>query len=304
MNLELRHLRLLVEIADRGGLTRAAASLHLTQSALSHQLRDAEEKLGTALFRREGRTLVRTDAGERILATARKVIEEMETAERDARRIAGTKTRQTIRLSTECYTCYYWLGPLMERFSKRFPDVDVEVVIEATRRPIQFLIEGKLDLGIVNLPTSDRRLQYEPILEDELVAILPPDHRLAAKPFLLPKDFTGENLVLYDTNPSDITFLVKFLKPAKVAHGRIHHVQLTEAILELVRAGRGVSALARWAIEPQAERLGLVLKPLGRKGLRREWTAVTRRGEVPPHIRELITLLATSPSSVRMKMRA
>ena len=301
MDLDVRHLRLLIEIADCGGLTRAAESLHLTQSAASHQLKDAEEKLGTPLFRREGRVLVRTEAGERMLGAARRVLEELEIAERDARRIAGGE-RQKLRLSTECYTCYYWLGPLMERFARRFPDVDVDVVIEATSRPVDFLLRGKLDLAVVDEPTRDRGIEWEPVLKDELVAVLPPSHPAARKPFLEPKDYAGETVVLYEGKLEEFRFLREFLWPAKVEPKRIHQVRLTEAILELGRAGRGVSALARWSVEEQAHRLGLVTRPLGRKGLRRNWVAGRRAGPCPPHLREFIDLLATSPTLARLSV--
>lgn len=299
VDLEIRHLRLMVEIAERGGLTRAASALNMTQSAASHQLRDAEERLGTPLFRREGRALVRTEAGDRILESARRVLEEMSRAALDARRIAGG-TREKLRIATECYTCYYWLGPLMERLSRRFPDVDVEVVVEATHRPVDYLLAGKLDIGIINLPNRFPGLTFEKILVDELVGVVSPTHRLAAKRFLEPKDFAGEPMILYDVDPTQITFLQKFLKPARVTPGRIHHVKLTEAILELVRAGKGVSALARWAVEPQAQRLGLVLRPLGKKGFAREWNAAYRKGTLAPHMREFIDLLATEPMDVRL----
>src|SRR5437762_8515296 len=115
MDLEVRHLQLVAAVADVGSLTRAGDRLHLTQSALSHQLRDIESRLGAALFLRVGKRLVLTPAGDRLLASARDVLERLRETEDDIRQM-GLERRGVIRLSTECYTCYHWLPPLLTKF--------------------------------------------------------------------------------------------------------------------------------------------------------------------------------------------
>ena len=114
MHLEIRHLKLVAAIAENGSVTRAGNQLHLTQSALSHQLRDAEEQLGARLFERLKGTMTLTAAGERLLKSARTVIEELERAEKDIHegaKCGNGVDRGVIRLSTECYTVYHWLPP-------------------------------------------------------------------------------------------------------------------------------------------------------------------------------------------------
>src|SRR6202163_4107801 len=113
--LEVRHLKLLVTVAEEGSVTEAGRRLHVTQSALSHQLRDAEEKLGTALFLRLGKKMVLTPAGEKMLVCARKVLDELRAAEGQIEGLNGG-TRGVIRVSTECYTCYHWLPPVLKKF--------------------------------------------------------------------------------------------------------------------------------------------------------------------------------------------
>src|SRR3954469_11021686 len=115
VDLEVRHLRLVAGIADAGSMTRAAERLHLTQSALSHQLRDIELRLGTPFFTRLGRRMILTAAGRRVLDTARRVIADIERAEEDLRRLAGHGDG-TIRVCTECNTGYHWLAPLLAVF--------------------------------------------------------------------------------------------------------------------------------------------------------------------------------------------
>src|SRR5262245_19076455 len=102
MEIELRHLRLVRAVVEHGSMTRASGRLHVTQSALSHQLRDLEGRLGTALFERIGRRLVLTAAGERLLESARAVEDELARARDDIRRMVTGEAAE-LRLSTECY---------------------------------------------------------------------------------------------------------------------------------------------------------------------------------------------------------
>src|ERR1700694_389433 len=115
VDIEIRHLQLVAAVADVGSLTRAGDRLHLTQSALSHQLRDIEERLDAPLFLRIGKRLLLTPAGERLLWSAKKVLERLEQTEHDIRQM-GRDRAGMLRLTTECYTCYHWLPPLLLRY--------------------------------------------------------------------------------------------------------------------------------------------------------------------------------------------
>ena len=151
MQLEIRHLKLVAAIAETGSVTLAGNRLHLTQSALSHQLRDAEEQLGVALFERRDRRMALTAAGERLLQSARTVLEELARAEKEIQECNGNgPAKGVLRLSTECYTVYHWLPPRLRLFQHKFPAVDFQLVIEATDNPFEALLEGKLDLAIVH----------------------------------------------------------------------------------------------------------------------------------------------------------
>src|SRR5262245_44861587 len=108
MILELRHLRLVLAIAEEGSVTRAGPRLHLSQSALSHQLLDLEKRLGVGLFERVGKRMVLAPAGERLLTSARGVLDEVERAEEEIR-AAALGQRGVLRLTTQCYTVYHWL---------------------------------------------------------------------------------------------------------------------------------------------------------------------------------------------------
>ena len=161
VDLEVRHLRLVREVSAAGSLTRAGAALHLTQSALSHQLRDIESRLGAPLFLRVGRRMVLTPAGERVLRSANEILATIERTEDAVRHLSGAK-RGLLRLTTECYTCYHWLPALLKRYRAAHPEIDIRIDAAATADPIAHLLEGRLDLAIVSDPVRDRRIHDDP----------------------------------------------------------------------------------------------------------------------------------------------
>ena len=293
LQIDLRHLRLVVAVAESGGQTRAARKLNLTQSALSHQLRELESRVGTPLFIRASRGMVLTTVGERILASARRVLHEVETLERDLITETTDGNAGVVRLATECYTCYHWLPAVVTAFRQEWPRVDVRIVAEATANPVRALLDGALDLAIVAGDVDERRLGCTSLFEDEQVVVVAPSHPLALQPFVEPEDLREEHLILYTTHSSENSVLREVLRPAGVEPRNLTRVQLTEAIVELVKAGLGVSVLARWAIAPQLRDRSLVGIPLTTRGFHRRWWAVTRPHETAPaYQRSLVDLLA------------
>ena len=282
LQLDLRHFRLVAAVAESGGQTRAARRLNLTQSALSHQLRELEARLGAPLFIRASRRMVLTAMGERVLASARRVLHEVETLERDLVAAENTGGAGVVRLATECYTCYHWLPAVVTAFRQEWPRVDVRIVAEATADPVRALLDGALDLAIVAGDVDERRLGCTSLFEDEQVVVVAPNHPLARKTFIAPDDLRNEHLILYTTHSSESSVLREVLRPAGVEPRQLTRVQLTEAIVELVKAGLGVSVLARWAIAPQLRDRSLVGVPLTPRGFHRRWWAVTRPHETAP----------------------
>lgn len=290
--LEVRHLSLVHEIAATGSVTRAAERLHLTQSALSHQLRDIESRLGIQLFLRLGKRMVLTPPGERVLGAARRVLDEIGRTEEDLK-LMSQNGKGVLRLCTQCNTGYHWLPPLLQSFHRKFPGVDVQIMVNATDRPIDALLEGQIDLAVVTSEVDDKRLSTAPLFEDELVAVVPASHPFAKRVYVEPEDFAEEHLIIYKADRQDSYTFTRILGPAGVEPARVSQVPLTEAILELVKAGLGVSVMARWAIEPAIKAGSVKAVRITRRGVFRAWTAVTLRDRVEPKWqREFVTLLS------------
>jgi LysR family transcriptional regulator, regulator for metE and metH len=297
MHLEIRHLKLVAAVAETGSVTRAGNRLHLTQSALSHQLRDAEDQLGAPLFERKNGRMILTAAGDRLLQTARTVLAELDRAELDIQKNCHhpKDAKGLIRISTQCHTAYHWFPSRLLLFQKRFPGVEVQLVIEATNNPFEALLEGKLDVALVCEPVRNRKIRYTPLFEDDVVIVVPPNHSVAGKNCAAPQDFGAENILVYPPR-SESTLLTKILEPAGIQPRKIQEVLLTEVILEMVIGGLGIAALPRWAVGPQLSSGALIGVPLQPPGYRWQWSvAQLRDNHSPVYIQEFIRLLAERP---------
>jgi LysR family transcriptional regulator for metE and metH len=307
LNLEVRHLKLIAAVAEEGGITRAANRLHLTQSALSHQLRDIESKLGASLFLRLNKRMVLTQAGERLLSSALGVLCELERVEEDIRHIAENKGG-ILRISTECYTCYHWLPSTLKVFSKLYPRVEVRIVAEATHHPVEALLGGRLDLAITSSVVRNRKLLFKPLFRDEMVAVVSPDHPLAGRAYLTAKDFSDQHLIVYSLPKEELTIFQRVLMPAGVTPRQLSQIDLTEAIIEMVKAGLGIATMARWAVAPHLKSSTLRAVPLTKNGLHRQWSAaMMKSNSVPPYLMKFVELLAENPiplMNAPMKMKA
>jgi LysR family transcriptional regulator for metE and metH len=290
--IEIRHLRLIVALAEHGSLTAVARLLGLTQPALSHQLRDLEVRLRAPLFERTARRMVLTPVGEQLVHVARRVLAEVDTFERQVVDGEFSILRGKVRLATECYTAYHWLPPVLREFQNRWPKVELRVAPEHTESPIAALREGALDLGIVYHRTADKRIRLEPLFDDELVVVTAPGHRFAGEEHVPIEALGEEHLFHYRSLASTSSVVRDILESANVRPAKATQLQLTEGILELVAAGFGVAILAEWAVAP-ALRAGTVQATrLGRKGCKRTWYAAVRSGDVTPAYQfDLIELL-------------
>jgi len=281
LSLDVRDLALVREIAGTGSVTRAGTRLHLTQSALSHRLRSIEERLGAPLFLRLGKKMSLTPAGQRVLETAHRVLDELGRAEDDLR-VLGVDGSGVLRLCTQCYTGYHWLPPLMREFQARHPRINVQIAVDATYRSVDALLAGEIDLAIVTRVAEDSRLHVRPLFKDEMVVVVAPSHPLASRAWVEAASLAPEHLIVYKTERRESYVFTQILGPAGVEPARVSFVPLTEAILEMVKAGLGVAVMARWAIEPALQSGAVRALRITRRGFVRQWSVATLRDRAEP----------------------
>lgn len=264
--IELRHLKAIAALTDTGSVTRAAARLHLTQSALSHQIASLEEYLEMPVFERQQRPLKLTGTGMKLLELARRVLPEVDAVRRN---IAQMKTKQPahlLRIAVECHTCYDWLMPAMDIYRERRPEAELDLVPGFHLEPLALLTEQQADVVIVSEAKRQAGVAYKPLFSYEMMAIMARRHPLTAKRYLTAQDFEHETLITYPVPDRMLDVVQRVLKPAGINPPR-RTAELTVAILQLVASRRGIAALPRWAIHPYLERGYVEALPIGSKGL-------------------------------------
>ena len=303
--LEFRHLRTLIALAEAGNISVAAKRVHLTQSALSHQLKVLEDHYGTTLFERKSNPLRLSAAGHRLLRLARDLTEAITVADSDIARIIGGESG-TLRIAVECHTCFDWLMPSMDAFREKWSEVEMDLVSGFHPDPVGLLEESRADFVIVSEPAPRKGIAYHPLFRFEIFALLAKDHALAHKAWLMPEDFARHTLITYPVPEHMIDVIRQRLEPAGI-HPERRTVELTVAILQLVASRRGLAALPGWAVHNYIERGYVLAKRVGKAGLwSKLYAATTAATAQLPYIRDFLatvrrTSFATLPEILPLK---
>jgi LysR family transcriptional regulator for metE and metH len=297
--LEARDLRLVRAIAESGGATRAAKQLHLSQSAISHQLRGLEERLGVALFRRDGRKLVITPAGTRLVELAHQVLGSLWQAELELKRGALVE-RLKLRVGTQCHTAHHWLPNALKALLSEHPEVDLVLSSEVLGDVTQAMNDDQVDLALCVIPPKRGDFARVSLFNDELLLAVPRGHWLATKKYVEGKDLKNETLIQNGVSELEREHLKRLLfgrERAEVA--RVLRLPISEAVLELVEAGLGVSIQAGFTLKTRAARGDVVPVRLTRHGIKRQWSGIYPHGSALARpIRTLLTTLrAATPSA-------
>ena len=245
--LELRHLATLQAIDEAGSLVEAAERLHVTQSALSHQLKDLEHRLGVALIVRRTRPIRFTTAGGRVLALARQVLPQVRRTETELRRLAAGQSGR-LHIAIECHSCFQWLMPALDRFREAWPEVELDLSAAFSFTPQAALVRGDLDMVITSDPVDNDAVRYLPLFRYELVLAVARQSALAGARAVAPRALAEETLITYPVEHERLDVFTAFLDPAGVAPAALRTAELTPMMVQLVAAGRGVAALPYWAL--------------------------------------------------------
>lgn len=265
----LDHIRLVKEIIEEGTLTVAAEKLNISQPALSHQLKELEDKIGEKVFLRVNKKLIPSPIGQKIYHKSESILSQIKLLETEiTRSVKGEYAR--ISLATQCYTCYHWLPGVMKEIKEMLQHVELRLEDRATRKVFDYMFQGKIDLAIVSYCKEDKNINYDLLFEDELVALVSSQHPLARRKLLKLADIANQDLIVHDVEDK-ISTVLKTLQENSIPLNHIMRVPLTEAIIEMVEANMGISILASWVIHPFLKQKNIRAVPVNVPAFRRKW---------------------------------
>lgn len=276
-HLSLRHFEMLAAIARCASLADAARTLLITPSALTHRIREAERRLDVLLYEKQGRTLRPTLAGRILTQTAERILEDIHQSERVAISSA-MGIRHVVRLSVAVYAAFHWLPDFLPWFRKVNPGIEIEINTQSAQNPFDSMFKGQIDLVISPDSVLPGQLDTVDLFEDELVAVVPPGHALAAKAYVSGNDFLNDPYLTYSLVRQPGYEADRIWTPENVLPPHEENIGSVEAICELVKAGFGISILSHWAIFPQFQSARLIPVRATQDGLGITWRAITKKG--------------------------
>ncbi|MFW9606212.1 MAG: transcriptional regulator MetR [Pseudomonas sp.] len=264
--LELRHLKTLLALRESDSLVEAAERLHLTQSALSHQFKELEDRLGLPLFIRKTKPVRFTSAGLRLLQLADAVLPQLRATERDLARLAGG-TAGRLHMAIECHSCFQWLMPTIDQFRDAWPEVELDLASGFSFAPLPALARGDLDLVVTSDPIDINGITYIPLFTYEALLAVANSHPMANKPFINAADLAQQTLIHYPIERDRLDIFTRFLDPAEIEPKATRTAEMTVMMLQLVASGRGVCCLPNWAVYEYSAKGYVTAKKIGEKGL-------------------------------------
>lgn len=263
------HLEILRAVHREGSLSSAAVQLHLTQSALSHSIRKLEGLLGIRLWARRGRTLHLTRGGRAVLELAQRVLPDIESTERLLGKYASGE-QGLLRIGMECHPCYEWLNRTIPAFIRAFAGVDVDVKREFQFGGLAALANHDIDMVLTPDPVFKPGLKFVPVFNYELVLVTAAAHPVGSKAHVEATALADQVLFTFPVARERLDVFSQFLLPGGQEPREHRELESMEIMLQMVAAGRGVTALPAWLLERYGQGLSLRSYRLGRKGVHKK----------------------------------
>ncbi len=276
--MELWQLRTFCEVAETLNFTKASERLHLTQSAVSHQIKALEEELGVRLFVRGKRGVKLTEAGVSAVENARRILAE---AELMRQRVAGEEMvlNGRVRVAAATQALVYIFAPLFEDFMDRHESVELIFRTTAnTEQTISDILDGIADVGFASMAVYSPRLEVTELFHDELFLVVGPKHRFAEGTNVPTKELSAERWVLFERGASIRRATDDFFKKVKVDPEKALESNDTYFVKLMVEHGLGISLMPSWTIREEVAAGKLTQLRIRGHAIRRPVSMISLKG--------------------------
>lgn len=278
--MEIKYFRLIKTIAEEGNMANSSRRLFLTQSALSHQLRELEERIGFKVFYRKRNTWELTEEGAELHKLAVKVLD---TIDKGFEKIDSIKngTKGSIRIGTGCYSFYKRLLEFIKRMGVLYPELKIDIVLDLSKHPFDKILDNELDIAITHDKPKDESLFSKELFQEEIFAFVHKEHFFNTKEFVEAKQFEDTQLLIH-SYPLEAVFIYShYLKPNNVEPEQITAIPMTEIALEMVNANLGVICKPKWILDTFKDFKDIIPKRIGKYGLMRTHYLTIRNEDKP-----------------------
>ena len=275
--MELKHFRLIKTITEERSLANSSEKLFLTQSALSHQLREMEERLGFKVFFRSRNKWKLSEQGQELYLSANSIFKIIDEGFINIDQInKGSKGK--VRIGTECYTFYQGFPAFIQKMGILYPDIEVDIVLDSYCQPLSKLISNEIDIAIISSKSSIEKMASIELYTDEIMCLMHKEHPFADVDYLQPHHFPKLDLIIHSYPMESVAVYEHFLKLNNTAPKSISAIPFTIVALEMVAANMGVMCIPRWSLKPIKISDQIILKKINKKGLKKTQYLVFKEG--------------------------
>ena len=256
--MEIRQLRAFVAIAESGTFTAGALRVHVTQAAISMQIRQLENEIGAKVFVRAPRHVILTEAGEQLLRRARQILREHDAALDEIAELAGAE-RGRLRIgSASAMVLTEQLPTILKELRKQHPAAEIAVTSGTSEVLVDQILAGEVDVAFVSLPVDERGIKTERLSEDQLVAIASPRHKLAKQRTISAYTLAGERLILGERGGNTRRLIDQFFAQAGVTLRVAMELSRQQAIKRMVEEDMGVGIVPLQSVRDEVEKGKLI----------------------------------------------
>lgn len=277
MHLTLRQLQCFSAVARNLSFTRAAEALHLTQPAVSMQIRQLEHQTGIALTEQIGKKIYLTDAGEEVFRYARSILQQVDEMDDVLNKMKGLAGGQ-LRIAA-ISSANYFAPKLLGVFHQRFPDVGVSMDVTRQQSVLNQVADNEVDMAIMGQPPEEMKVDAIPFMDNPLVIIAPPDHRLATMKSVALRQMEKETFLTREPGSGTRGAMHRFFKQHKVKLTTGMEMGSLEGIKQGVQAGLGLGLVPKGAIEIELQLKKLVVLNIKGMPIKRHWHVVLHQGK-------------------------